>query len=115
MLVVYYVDGPAQYLREQCRVLRPGGVMALTGRVGPAGMERVLQSYLKSLEERGLTGRFEREIDIFRERFKEGVKNSVSGIGLERMKRMLTEAGFVTIEGRPNPYFGQCYSLLCRK
>jgi hypothetical protein len=54
------------------------------------------------------------------EMMRSGIRNSVSNIvkhelSAEAMIELLKGIGFTDIEERPNPYFGQCYSLIASK
>jgi len=116
MFVVYYMDDPKAYLREHYRVLKYDGVLALTGRVSSENMEKVLKSYEESLRKRNLLSKLQSEFSIFSEKFLSGVKKAViSGYTFEQMRDMLENIGFTNIEEYPNPYFGQCYSLIAYK
>jgi len=116
MFVVYYIDDPEAYLRESYRVLRTGGTLALTARVSSENMERVLKSYEKSLKEKGLLPKLKSEFLVFSEKFLSSVaKAVVSGYTFEEMENILGDIGFTNIKERPNPYFGQCYSLIGHK
>lgn len=116
MFVVHYIDDPEVYLKGIYRVLKPGGVLALTGRVSSENMERILKSYEESLRKRNLLPKIEREFSIFKEKFLAGVSKAViSGCTYEQMRNILMCIGFIDIEEYPNPYFGQCYSLVARK
>lgn len=116
MFVVYYIDDIGKYLRENYRVLKPNGVLALTGRVSSKDMELVLKSYEESLKKRGLLSKMGPEFSKFKKRFLENVTESViSGNTFEETKDKLERIGFMDIKQYPNPYFGQCYSLTAKK
>jgi ubiquinone/menaquinone biosynthesis C-methylase UbiE len=116
MFVLYYLDNPGDYLKENHRVLRKGGVFALTGRVSTENMKEVLRSYEESLSKRELLEKLAPEFAVFKKKFLNGVtKSAVNCHTYEEMKGALESTGFKNIRQFPNPYFGQCYSMVAYK
>jgi len=116
MFVVHFVDDTERYIREHYRVLSKKGTFALTGRVSGEHMEKVVRSYADSLKKRGLLPGLAREMEEMKAGILGGVSGSVKArITAKEMAGMLEAAGFRNIEKRPNPYFGQCYSLVAKK
>ncbi|MFH0837219.1 MAG: methyltransferase domain-containing protein [Candidatus Aenigmatarchaeota archaeon] len=115
MFVVYYLNNIEEYLRENYRVLKTNGIFALTGRVSSDNMELVLQSYEQSLQNKELLPALETEFLRFKEKFLNNVTKAVNGNTFEEMKSILEDIGFRDITQYPNPYFGQCYSLIAHK
>ena len=116
MFVAHFVDDLQGYLEEHYRVLRRGGVFVLTGRTSGKNMEKVVDSYEASLRKRGLLPRLAPEMEMMRKGIRDSVSNIVkNGLSAEAMTKLLKRIGFTGIEERPNPYFGQCYSLVARR
>jgi ubiquinone/menaquinone biosynthesis C-methylase UbiE len=116
MFVVYYLDRPEDCIKENYRVLKEDGVLALTGRASAENMEKVLRSYEESLRKRRLLEEVAPEFSIFKKKFMKGVTKAAANCQTyEEMKGMLQSTGFRNIRQFPNPYFGQCYSLVARK
>ena len=116
MFVVYYINDFEQYLKENYRLLKPGGILALTGRISAKNMELILNSYENSLKEKGLLPELEQEFSIFKTKFLNNVTKAViNSHTFEEMKKILENIGFKNIQEFPNPYFGQCYSLIAHK
>jgi len=115
MFVIYYIDDWKSYLKEIYRVLKPGCILALTGRSTTQNKELILKSYEESLKKRNLLGRLEKEWRIFSEGFVEGVMPTVKDHTFDEMESAMERVGFKAITQYPNPYFGQCYSLTARK
>ncbi len=116
MFVVHFTNDLESYLKEHYRVLRKNGIFALTGRTSGENMELVVQSYEDSLRKRNLLPQLQKELDIMKEGILNGVSKIVkSGYTFHEMKTILEKTGFKEIQEFPNPYFGQCYSLLAKK
>lgn len=116
MFVAHFVDDFQNYLREQYRVLKKNGIFALTGRVSGENMEQVIESYENSLRKRGLLPKYAREMNVVRESILNGVSKIVKHkYTAGEVIDLLGRIGFKEIQDVPNPYFGQCYSLIMRK
>ena len=116
MFVVHFMDDFEGYLREHYRVLKDNGLFALTGRVSGENMELVVQSYEGSLRRRGLLPMLEPEMRIIRENITGSVRKAVRHkYAAADVETMLRDIGFNEVAAVPNPYFGQCYSLLAKK
>ena len=116
MFVIHFVDDFNGYLREHHRVLKPGGAFAVTGRSSGMNMEKVVKSYEDSLIEKGMLSELQNEMNIMRRKILSNVSMAVKhGYTSEEMQDILSDAGFKDIREFPNPYFGQCYSLIARK
>ena len=120
MFVVHFMDDFNSYLREHFRVLKKGGVFALTGRTRGTkeDMSIIADSYEDDLRraEKLKEEKYRKVMDIMRERMLSGVGPAVKhGYTAEQMIEILRQIGFVDIQEHPNPYFGQCYSLTGRK
>ncbi|MCK5177004.1 MAG: hypothetical protein KAQ92_04725, partial [Candidatus Aenigmarchaeota archaeon] len=98
------------------RVLRKNGIFIFTGRSSGENMRLVLESYENSLRKRGLLQKYTLEMNIMSESILNKkckiVKHSYTS---EEMKKILEKIGFKNIQEFPNPYFGQCYSLIAQK
>jgi len=116
MFVIYYINNPGEYLKENYRLLKPGGILALTGRISNQDMELILNSYENSLKEKGLLPELEQEFSIFKTKFLNNVTKAViNSHTFGEMKKILKNIGFKNIQEFPNPYLGQCYSLIAHK
>ncbi len=116
MFVVYYITDYQKYLEETYRVLKDGGVLALTDRISSENMGFLLKSYEESLRKRGLLPKLEFEFKVFKENFSENVIKAVKkGHTFEETRSIMETLGFSGIKEYPNPYFGQCYSLIAHK
>jgi ubiquinone/menaquinone biosynthesis C-methylase UbiE len=116
MFVAHFVGDFEGYLKEHYRVLKPNGVFAFTGRTSGENIELVAESYENSLRKKGLLPKLEKEMEIMREDLLGKVSKIVKHpYTAEETKKVLQRIGFKEIHEFPNPYFGQCYSLLARK
>jgi len=119
MFVVHFVDDFDSYLREHFRVLKKGGIFALTGRTRGTGedMNIIADSYKDDLRKAGKLEEegYRKAMGIMRERMVSVGQSVKHGYTAEQMIEILTQIGFVDIQEHPNPYFGQCYSLTSRK
>jgi len=116
MFTIHFVDDFFEYLREHYRVLEEKGLLMLSWRVSGENMEQVVSSYEGSLRRRGLYKALEKEMDMVREGIFGGVGPGVKhNLGPREVHDMLEKLGFRSVVRIPNPYFGQCFSVLARK
>jgi len=116
MFTAHFVDDFDKYLTEHYRVLRKNGIFAFTGRTSGENMKLVLESYENSLRKRDLFPKLAPEMNIMRKSILGKVSKIVKqGYASKETKKILENIEFKNIREFPNPYFGQCYSLIAHK
>ncbi|MFH1978501.1 MAG: class I SAM-dependent methyltransferase [Candidatus Aenigmatarchaeota archaeon] len=116
MFVISYIRDIESYIREIFRVLKVGGIFALTGRITSQDLDTVLHSYENDLRKKGVLEEYESSFSTFKKNFETDVtKSSVHNHTFHQVRKILLDIGFKDIEEVKNPYFGQCFSLVAYK
>ena len=117
MFVIPFVKDNQKYFSEVHRVLKKGGKFTISAwaplKDSLCGLMKLLETEFK---EKGLLPKYKKEWDHIFESSKIHIKTVVRGPNIEKLKRMLEEAGFKKIKVySENPYKKYAYFLTCEK
>ena len=101
--VFYALDEPERCLEEIYRVLKPGGILALSTSHSKTDLAKLFAAIRGSLEEKGVLDRLQSAVDDAEERHRE-MSESILRLTREQVVDLLTAAGFEILKRTDSSY-----------
>jgi ubiquinone/menaquinone biosynthesis C-methylase UbiE len=103
--VLYAVEDPASSLKEIARVLRPGGVLALSTTHCETDIDRLFDAIRQNFQGKGIKKKFESVINEVRERHRQ-MMDKIHRDTKDDIRKYLNDAGFDVEEWLDDQYAG---------